>query len=198
MNSLSTLRIRVTAVSWLCPVLSKPASLVGRLPKSGITRHRLISPDYFLLLPSLFMMKKQQQWEADSHEGTASNWFCFGVVHILGVWHSLHPLSNNGSSVAVVRPVGQAVHFTLWLLFTWKRRMRSGSSRGDETATFQIVQNEDFGSRACRLLWQLTSSSKESVYMSRTSREEKQATFTWLIHIILPEPATLCPSNNQI
>lgn len=198
MNSLSTLRIRVMADARLCPVLSKPALLVGRLPKSSITRHRLISPDYFLLLPSLFIKEKQQWWEADSHEGTASNWFCFGVVHILGVWHSLHPLSNNGSSVAVVRPVGQAVHFTLWLLFTWKRRMRSGSSRGDETATFQIVQNEDFGSRACRLLWQLTSSSKESVYMSRTSREEKQATLLCLIHIILPETATLCPSNNQI
>lgn len=89
-----------------------------------------------------FMMKKQHDNSGkDSHEETASNCFCLGVVHIPGLWHSLHPLSNNGSSVAVARPVGQAVHFTLWLLFTWKKRsMRSGSSHGGETTTLKNAQ----------------------------------------------------------
>lgn len=63
---------------------------------------------------------------------------------------SLHPLSNNGSSVAVAGPVGRAVHFTLWLLFTWKRSMRSGSSHGDQTATLKCT-NVAYGSSAYQL-----------------------------------------------
>lgn len=76
------------------------------------------------LYQSLFMMKKQH----DSGK-TAMKWlhqigFVLPFVHIPGLWHSLHPLSNNGSSVAVAWPVGQALHFILWLLFTWKNKSK--------------------------------------------------------------------------
>ncbi len=51
---------------------------------------------------------------------------------------------------------------------------------------FPECTNVTFGSSAYRLLWQLESSSKESVYTSRRGRN-KQATFAFLIHIVYPE-----------
>lgn len=44
------------------------------------------------------------------------------VVHIPGLWQFLQPLSNKDGSVEVAQPVGQALHFTLCLLFTWKKK----------------------------------------------------------------------------
>lgn len=174
-NSLLTFR-RVT-VSCLAPVLdkyvlSKPASSVGVLPKSGITLQHIISPDSCLLLPSLFMMEKEQQWEADSHEGTASNWFCFGVVHILRVWHSLHPLCNNGSSVAVARPVGPGSSLHTLAAVYLKEENEEWEQPWGWNRHFPDCSNEAFGSSACWLLWQLGSCSKESVYTSRTGRKK--------------------------
>lgn len=44
------------------------------------------------------------------------------VVHSAGLWQFLQPLSNKDGSVGVAQSVGQALHFTLCLLFAWKKK----------------------------------------------------------------------------
>ena len=147
------------------------------------------------LIPSLVYNGKAawQQWESDSHEETVSNWFCFGVGHIPGLWHSLQPLSNNGSSVAVARPVGQAVYFTLWLLFTWKGSMRSGSSRGMKLPLPRILKCS-LGQQSMLAIM----TSKEQLWrvgLCRQTGQEKTRNFQVLIHIIYPELHQLLLNN---
>lgn len=46
--------------------------------------------------------------------------FVSPIICIPELWHSLNPLGNNGSSVAVASPVGRALYYALRVLFIWK------------------------------------------------------------------------------
>lgn len=63
--------------------------------------------------------------------------FVSPIICIPELWHSLNPLSNNGSSVAVARPVGRALYYALRVLFIWKiTSLRS--AMGKKTSLLRI------------------------------------------------------------